>query len=51
MSYSSFTNLEIKEKFGVEQVYQDGLFSEVPPREVSDLLKQNLEEGVPFALL
>jgi hypothetical protein len=51
MSYSSFTNLEIKEKFGVEQVYRDGLFADVPPCEVSDLLTQNLEEGVPFALL
>ena len=51
MSYSSFTNLEIKEKFGVEQAYLDGLFADVPPCEVSDLLKQNLEEGVPFALL
>jgi hypothetical protein len=51
MSYLSFTNLEIKEKFGVEQVYRDGLFADVPPCEVSDLLMQNLEEGVPFALL
>ena len=51
MSYSSFTNLEIKEKFGVEQAYQDGLFSHISPREVSDLLNQNLVEGVPFALL
>ena len=41
MSYSSFTNLEIKEKFGVEQAYEDGLFSDVPPCEVRDLLKQN----------
>jgi len=26
MAYSTFTNLEIKAKFGVEQAFQDGLF-------------------------
>lgn len=51
MSYSTFTNLEIKAKFGVEQAFQDGLFTGPAPRAASERLQQNLAEGVPFALI
>lgn len=51
MAYSTFTNLEIKAKFGVEQVFLDELFTSVPPQPASELLRQCLVEGVPFALI
>lgn len=51
MAYSTFTNLEIKARFGVEQVFLDELFTGVPPQPASELLRQNLAEGVPFALI
>lgn len=50
MPYSSFTNLEIKHKFGVEQVFQDDLFATVAPCPASEWLGDLLAEGVPFAL-
>lgn len=50
MSYSSFTNLDLKRQFGVEQFYRTGLFIDIPPRPVSDLLKTTLAENFNFAL-
>lgn len=51
MAYSTFTNLEIKAKFGVEQVFLDALFASAQPQPASDWLQQSLDEGVPFALI
>jgi hypothetical protein len=51
MSYSSFTNLELKAKFGVEQIMRVGLFKKVKPRPVSELLKNYLEENYDFGLM
>jgi hypothetical protein len=51
MSYSAFTNLEIKQKFGIEQRFQPHLFARCALRPVSDLLRQTLAENVSFALL
>lgn len=50
MSYSSFTNLELKEKFGVEQIYKMSLFAHIESVPVSDLLKTTLAENLTFAL-
>lgn len=51
MPYSSITNLELKERFGVEQAFQDNLFRGIQPQAPSDLLQQTLLRSVPFALL
>ena len=50
MSYSSFTNLDLKRQFGVEQIYRTNLFTHIKPRAVSDLLKTVLSENLNFAL-
>jgi hypothetical protein len=50
MAYHKFTNLELKETFGVEQVFQSDLFPQVAPRPASDLLKTMLAKQIPFAL-
>lgn len=50
MSYSSFTNLDLKRQFGVEQIYRTNLFTHIAPRSVSDLLKTVLSENLNFAL-
>ncbi len=50
MSYSNFTNLELKERFGIEQCFRANLFAHVPPRPVSDWLKSGLERNLSFAL-
>ncbi len=50
MSYSKFTNLEIKDKFGVEQVYRKGLFAKIPPRPAGKLLEMTLAQNLTFAM-
>jgi hypothetical protein len=50
MSYSNFTAKILKRNFNIEQKYHDGLFQNVPPRKVSDLLKAILKRDVKFAL-
>jgi hypothetical protein len=50
MSYSSFTNLELKRQFGVEQVFQMNLFTNIAARPASELLKTVLSENLNFAL-
>lgn len=50
MSYSNFTNLDLKRQFGIEQVYQMNLFTSIEPRAASDLLRTVLSENLNFAL-
>lgn len=50
MSYSQFTNLKLKEQFGVEQQFKLGLFSNIVSRQPSVLLKTILAKQIPFAL-
>lgn len=50
MSYSSFTNFDLKEKFGVTQEYRSGIFEQIAPRAASETLQRILAEDVPFAL-
>ena len=50
MSYSNFTNLDLKRQFGVEQIYRTDLFTHIGPRPVSDLIKAFLSENFNFAL-
>ena len=50
MSYSNFTLRDLKQQFGIEQHFKENLFSNLPSREVSQLLKQTLSETVDFAL-
>ena len=51
MSYSRFTAKDLSDDFGVEQAFQDKLFSKTPPREASAWLKTTLAGTVEFALL
>lgn len=50
MSYSSFTNEKLKEKFGVEQTLQRGIFSNLPKRKPSAWLLETLSKTRDFAL-
>ncbi len=50
MSYSKFTLKDLKQDFGVEQKFQERVFSETKPREVSDWLKVTLSGMIEFAL-
>jgi hypothetical protein len=50
MSYSKFTLKELNQTFGIEQHFRENLFSNLPKREISDLLRQTLSETVEFAL-
>lgn len=50
MAYGKFTNLELKQLFGVEQVYRNALFTNVAPRPASGWLQNSLALGVNFAL-
>ncbi len=51
MSYSNFTALVLKERFGVEQVYRSNLLAQVAPRAASELVKQTLAANLSFALM
>jgi hypothetical protein len=50
MSYSKFTAKELKQQFGIEQVFKENLFSQTKPRAVNDWLKAYLHETIEFAL-
>ncbi len=50
MSYSKFTNLEIKHNFGVSQEFVESLFNHFPQQKPSQLLTEYLNEYVGFAL-
>lgn len=50
MAYRNFTNLEIKDEFGVEQVFRSGLFEHVAPRAAGENLRMMLAKQIPFAL-
>lgn len=50
MSYSNFTTKDLKERFGVEEVFQSGIFDSVAPRNVSEWLRSFLIENLSFAL-
>jgi hypothetical protein len=50
MAYHTFTNLLIKDTFGVEQVFQSGALAKVAPRAASDWLNTSLAKQIPFAL-
>jgi hypothetical protein len=50
MSYPNFTALQLKEKFGVAQSYQERIFGKLKPQSASDWLKLSLKQGVEFAL-
>jgi hypothetical protein len=50
MSYSKITLENLKQDFGIEQVFVDNLFSSIKPREVSSLLTETLQRGTKFAL-
>jgi hypothetical protein len=50
MAYHNFSNLELKETFGVEQVFRSDLFRQVAARQAGDLLQTMLAKQIPFAL-
>jgi hypothetical protein len=50
MSYSSFTNEKIKDKFGVEQTLKRGIFDNLPKRTPSNWLLETLSKTRDFAL-
>lgn len=50
MAYSSFSALDLKNKFGVDQEFVDGLFTQIKPKKASDLLLANLKQNLNFAL-
>jgi hypothetical protein len=50
MSYSKFTAKELKQQFGIEQVFMENLFSQTKPRVINDWLKSFLHETIEFAL-
>ncbi len=50
MSYSKFTAKELKQQFGIEQIFMEKLFSQTKPRAVNDWLKDYLHETIEFAL-
>lgn len=50
MSYQSFTTIELKQKFGVEQILRQNVFNNIKPRAISDWLRMTLTDTVDFAL-
>ncbi len=50
MSYSKFTLLDLKQKFGVRQTYSSPLFIGLPWRPVSDWLRLSLSKNFAFAM-
>ena len=50
MAYSNFTSRDLKEKFGIEQVFTKTKLAKIKPRKVSDLLVQGLERHTNMAL-
>ncbi len=51
MSYSNFTTKNLKERFGVEEIFRAQMFDDVEPRPVSDLLTTFLAQNTDFAIL
>lgn len=51
MSYSNFTTTNLKERFGVEEVFQAEMFDNISPRPISDLLTAFLKQNTNFAIL
>ncbi len=50
MAYSSFTALDLKNKFGINQRFVEHLFDDFEPKKSSQLLQQTLKHNVSFAL-
>jgi hypothetical protein len=50
MSYSSFTTADLKEKFGVEQIFKSDLISADKPVKVSDLTRNFIFTNLEFAI-
>ena len=50
MAYSKFTARDLKKIFGVEEVFQTNVLSNIPPRQASEWLKTSLSHGVELAL-
>ncbi len=51
MSYSNFTTKNLKDRFGVEEVFRAKMFDDVKPRPISDLLTTFLAQNTDFAIL
>jgi hypothetical protein len=51
MSYSNFTTADLKDRFGVEEVFRAEMFDNVSPRPIGEALKIFLEENFEFALM
>ncbi len=51
MAYSNFNILDLKRLFGVEQTLREGLWAGIPPRPISQLLRDWLAQNFKFALL
>ncbi len=50
MAYNQFTLDEVKQRLGVTVREEQGLFGDVPPARVSDLLTEYLRDSAPLAL-
>ena len=50
MSYSNFTSRDLKENFGIEQLFKKTGLANAKPRKVSDLLVDNLQRHTNMAL-
>ena len=50
MAYSNFTSKELKENLGIIQEMKSDVFTNVPARKVSDLLKTSLQRHTKMAL-
>lgn len=50
MSYSDFSLGRVAKEFQLHIVEGEGLFSDIPPRTCSDLLKETLRYNVPLAI-
>ncbi len=49
MAYSSFTYLQLQERFGIGIVTHEGLFRATPPHAATSLLREILERQAPIA--
>jgi hypothetical protein len=50
MPYSNFTSKDLKERFGVIQEIKPDIFTNLPPRQISDWLKTSLQKHTRMAL-
>lgn len=51
MAYSNFSTQDLKKLFGVEETLREGLWAQIPPRKISQLLRDWLAQNFKFALL